>query len=213
MAPASVALSISVAIRAAGFLAAGVLVDPARGLVLTCAHVLEGVRGPIVVEMPDGRREQARLVSRDGDLDAALLAIAPSDRAPPAFAPAAALLAGSALAAVGSPRGRPFTAAAGSATGRTLRLLDAVLTEVRMPLEPGDSGGPVVDARGRLRGIVGYVRPGALGLGYLVRIEDIRAHYPQMLPASPPSGPPSAPVQGGGVPASWTPKTSAAVTQ
>ncbi len=206
MSPAIAALSLSVAVRAAGVYGSGVLVDPARGIVLTCAHVLQGVRGPVTVELPGGPTEPARLLARDGALDAAFLQVAPLSEAAPRLEAGMTLRAGERLAAEGTARGAAFTPAAGWATGRSVTLVDARLAEVAMPLWAGDSGGPVVDDQGRLRGIVGYVRRGPPGIGYVIPIEDIRSGHPELFaaegpaaaqPASTPaSAPASAPASG-----------------
>jgi serine protease Do len=132
----------------------GVVWD-ARGLVVTNAHVVRG--SGATVELHDGRRLRAALVGRDEDLDLAALRIdghgnrlvAGSVRA------SAPLVPGEFVVAVGNPHGIPGAIATGLVHRCNARW---VISDVK--LAPGNSGGPLVDASGRIVGINSMIARG-----------------------------------------------------
>jgi S1-C subfamily serine protease len=137
---------------------AGVIVAP--GVVLTAAHVVnKDRRGNVTyrVKYMDGRTFAVQSVSYSPTYDAAILHIA--DRSAPAvpFAPALPL-AGESIATLGHPEALQWAVSTGtmSATRDMLaRDGEGIAQELEMdlPLRPGNSGGPVIDAAGRLVGI------------------------------------------------------------
>jgi serine protease Do len=132
----------------------GVVWD-ARGLVVTNAHVVRG--SGATVELHDGRRLRAALVGRDEDLDLAALRI---DGAGTALAAADArvsttLVPGEFVVAVGYPHGVPGAVAGGLVHRCNARW---VISDVK--LAPGNSGGPLVDASGRVVGINSMIARG-----------------------------------------------------
>jgi S1-C subfamily serine protease len=151
----------------------GVTVSP-DGLVLTNNHVVDGAE-EIEVSGPDGRGLRARILGRDPDTDLAVL------RAESAGAMASAELANSKLVrpgqlaiAIGNPLGFESTVTAGivSAVGRSLRaqngrtIGDVIQTDAA--LNPGNSGGPLVDSHGRVIGINTAMIMGAQGICFSV---------------------------------------------
>ena len=125
------------------------------GLIVTNAHVV-GRRG-LKVALADGRVLPARLLAHDADLDLAALAVDAMDLPTIELGRSQRLKAGQWVLAVGHPFGVRGAVTAGVvisvgahpegiARGRDL-------IQVNMPLRPGNSGGPLVDARGRLVGI------------------------------------------------------------
>ncbi len=127
------------------------------GLIVTNAHVAG--RGPTEVVLRDGRRLQTRLVARSRKLDLAALAVeSPGLHAAP-IGDSMALRAGELVFALG----HPFGVAGAVTSGVVIGLEpDAPATRhrrgrewlvVHMRLRPGNSGGPVLDARGRVVGI------------------------------------------------------------
>ncbi len=127
------------------------------GLIVTNAHVVG--RGPVEVVLRDGQRLEARLVARSRRLDLAVLSVdAPGLHAAP-IGDSAALRAGELVFALGHPFGVAGAVTSGVVIG--LEPDDAASHRdgsrewlvVHMRLRPGNSGGPVLDARGRVVGI------------------------------------------------------------
>ncbi len=130
-----------------------------HGLIVTNDHVVRGDRA--VVELADGRHLEARVTARDRENDLALLRVSARDLPAAPVGDARNLRVGELILAVGHPWGVRETATLGivSATGpgtwmgRTRR--DLLQADVR--LAPGNSGGPLADAGGRVVGIASMV--------------------------------------------------------
>jgi serine protease Do len=135
----------------------GVVTAP--GVVLTNAHVLRGEE--VAVTFADGRTEHGRVAGADPDLDLAAVAVDTGDAPPVTWDPErpAAVAIGEPVFALANPGGRGLRTTFGlvSATGRTFRgprgrRIGGSL-EHTAPLPRGSSGGPLVDAEGRLLGL------------------------------------------------------------
>ena len=150
----------------------GVLVTP-DGYLLTNQHVVHGA-ARVQIGLIDGESVEARVVGEDASTDLAVL------RAQASGLPAAGLLVteglrvGQLVVAIGNPFGFEATVSAGvlSAHGRTLRASDGRLIEGIVQhtatLNPGNSGGPLVDARARVVGINTAIIAAAQGIGFAV---------------------------------------------
>ena len=135
----------------------GVVTAP--GVVLTNAHVLRGEE--VAVAFADGRTEHGRVAGADPDLDLAAIAVDTGDAPPIAWDPErpGAVAIGEPVFALANPGGRGLRTTFGliSATGRSFRgprgrRIGGSL-EHTAPLPRGSSGGPLVDAEGRLLGL------------------------------------------------------------
>src|SRR3954451_4779420 len=139
-------------------LGAGVVVN-AQGLVLTALHVVDG-RGRIQVQFADGTRATARLVRRQPEKDIAVLGV---DRLPQVVVPAVlggAANVGDAVFPVGNPLGLQGSLTAGvvSALDRSIGTDAGTslkgLIQFDAAVNPGNSGGPLLDRDGHVVGIV-----------------------------------------------------------
>ncbi len=144
------------------------------GLVLTNNHVVEGATS-IELATTDARRYPARVLGRDPDTDIAVLRAETTDRLPAVRLGNSKLVrAGQIAIAIGNPLGFESTVTAGivSAVGRSLRaqngrlIGDVIQTDAA--LNPGNSGGPLVNSRGEVVGVNTAVIMGAQGICFSV---------------------------------------------
>jgi serine protease Do len=135
-----------------------------HGVVVTNAHVATG--GAAEVVLPDGRTLRARLVARDPRRDLAALALPPGDHTAAVRADARGLRPGELVVAVGHPLGVAYAAALGvvhRVPGGGRGPGGWLQADIR--LAPGNSGGPLADAAGRIVGINAMI---VGGLGFAV---------------------------------------------
>jgi S1-C subfamily serine protease len=150
----------------------GVVITP-DGFMLTSAHVVAGTGARVRASFVDGSDMQATLVGADPLSDLAVLRGDASGPPPAALGDAARLRVGQLVVAIGNPHGYAGSVTAGvvSALGRSLpasaggatRIIDDVI-QTDAALNPGNSGGALVDGRGRVVGINTAVAGVGLGL-------------------------------------------------
>jgi serine protease Do len=134
------------------------------GMVITNAHVVRG--GTVRAELWDGRSLNAEVLSRDPRTDLARLKLPAAHLPVLGVRPAASLREGELVIAVGNPLGfvGALTAGVMHVSGPVRGLGRQPWVQASIRLAPGNSGGPLADAEGRVIGINTMVMSGGLAL-------------------------------------------------
>ena len=163
-----------------------------QGYIVTAAHVVDGANS-VKVTFSDGTTRTATVTGKDDATDVAVLKVNPSglNLHPLKLGSSASLGVGDALAAIGSPFGYEESISTGIVSGldRTIQapngftVSHAVQTDAAM--NPGNSGGPIVDSSGRVIGIADQIATDgsaeqSSGVGFAVPIDLIKSEMPNL---------------------------------
>ena len=168
------------------------------GYVATNAHVITNGTGTkltkareVFVQFSDGNQVEAKVIGYDPNADVGLLKVDPEglELVPLALGRTGEVRVGEPVAAIGSPFGEQGSLSIGvvSATNRTIEALtdfsisDAIQTDAAV--NRGNSGGPLLDARGRVIGINSQIRSaggGSVGVGFAISVDNVRRSIDQI---------------------------------
>jgi putative serine protease PepD len=163
------------------------------GHVLTAAHVVDGASS-ITLTFQDGTKRTAKLLGKDDATDVAVLEVDPSglDLQPLQLGSSSSLAVGDQVAAIGDPFGYERSLSTGIVSGldRTIEapngftVAHAIQTDAA--LNPGNSGGPVLDADGKVVGIADQIATNGssqsnTGVGFAVPIDLVKSELNQLI--------------------------------
>jgi serine protease Do len=157
----------------------GVVVDE-RGYLITNHHVIDRA-SRVTVTLSDKSTCQARVLKELPKFDLAILRISPRNKVKAlAFGPGSDLLVGETIIAVGNPYGYANSVSTGiiSALGREIEMPSGEtltnLIQIDASLNPGSSGGPLLNINGEVIGINVATRDGAQGIGFAQNADTVK---------------------------------------
>ncbi|WP_421734778.1 trypsin-like peptidase domain-containing protein [Cellulomonas sp.] len=175
----------------------GVIIDDA-GHIVTNNHVVAGADGEVQVTLTDGRLFDATIVGTDATTDLAVIKLkdAPDDLKAAAIGDSSKVVVGQPVMAVGNPLGLANTVTTGivSAVDRPVSTSgdstsEATVTnaiQIDAAVNPGNSGGPLFDAEGRVIGINSSIatlssESGSIGLGFAIPVDLVKNIAAQLI--------------------------------
>src|SRR5436190_1239928 len=153
-------------------LGTGFVIDK-RGLIATNLHVIGEAR-PITVQTADGKSLSVKAIhASDRALDLAVLQVEAMDLVPLELSDEKTA-AGEPVVVMGNPHGLKHSVVSGVISGA--REIDGrTMLQLAVPVEPGNSGGPVLDMQGRVLGVVTMKSAVTENLGFAVTVADLKA--------------------------------------
>ncbi len=163
-----------------------------QGHIVTNHHVVEGA-DRVTVVFADRTELEADVLGTDPDSDLAVLKVDAEEYpvAPVTLGDSAAVRSGQVASAIGNPFGQEFTITSGivSAVGRTIRSGNSPFSIPRViqtdaPMNPGNSGGPLLDRKGRVIGVNTQIASSTgsySGIGFAVPINTAKRVIPQLI--------------------------------
>uniref|UniRef100_UPI0028E41098 S1C family serine protease n=1 Tax=uncultured Cellulomonas sp. TaxID=189682 RepID=UPI0028E41098 len=175
----------------------GVIIDDS-GHIVTNNHVVAGADGDVQVTLTDGRIFDATIVGTDATTDLAVIQLedAPDDLEAAALGDSSEVVVGQPVMAVGNPLGLASTVTTGivSAVDRPVstsgdNTSEATITnaiQIDAAVNPGNSGGPLFDAAGRVIGINSSIatlssESGSIGLGFAIPVDLVKNIAAQLI--------------------------------
>jgi regulator of sirC expression with transglutaminase-like and TPR domain len=145
----------------------------ADGLVATNFHVI-GEGRAVTAETADGKKHEVTAVhASDRQQDLAVVRIDAKDLKPLELGDSKALKDGQAVVAIGNPQGLRHSVVAGVVSGRR-KMEGQDMIQLAIPIEPGNSGGPLVDMQGRVHGLLTIKSLVTENLGFAVPVNALK---------------------------------------
>lgn len=165
---------VTVLLEGNGVYGTGILIDPAKGLILTSQHVVDEMGEPRVTRF-DGQKGKARRLKSDDKLDLALLeaaSLADPDLPAPRLGDITRLRVGQELYAIGAPRKLAFTVSRGIVSYLNREYEGKRWIQLDMAINDGNSGGPVFTASGEIVGVMSFILRHTQGLSFALPVES-----------------------------------------
>ncbi|HYV30230.1 MAG TPA: trypsin-like peptidase domain-containing protein, partial [Candidatus Binatia bacterium] len=152
----------------AGFIISG------DGLIATSLHVIGEAR-PVTVQLADGKRyEVSEVHAWDRKFDLAILRVDARDLPELKLGDSDSLKQGASVIALGNPLGLEHSVVQGVVSAR--REVEGVeMIQIAIPIEPGNSGGPLLDLKGRVQGILTLKSAMTPNLGFAMPVNLLRS--------------------------------------
>ncbi len=147
------------------------------GLIATNLHVLGEAR-PLTVQFADGEKHEViEIHASDRHLDLAVIRIRKPARklVPLPLGDSAQLRDGMPIAVLGNPLGLQYSVVGGSVVSGTREVEGRKMIQLAVAIEPGNSGGPVLDLRGRVQGIVTLKSLVTKNLGFAMEVDALKS--------------------------------------
>jgi serine protease Do len=144
-----------------------------NGLIATCAHVIGEAR-PVFITTSDGKRfDVTEIYATDPALDLAVVRVKATDLKPLPLGDSDRLRQGQEVVAIGNPRGLEYSVVSGVVSA--IRKIDGKpLIQLAIPIEQGNSGGPLLDRRGRVEGILSMKSVVTENLGFAIAVNALK---------------------------------------
>ncbi|QDT36814.1 putative periplasmic serine endoprotease DegP-like precursor [Stratiformator vulcanicus] len=163
-------------------LGTGFVIDK-NGLIATNRHVIGEAR-PIRVQLSDGTDydvSEVHATARNADL--AILKIDADDLKPLPLGESSRVRPGETVVALGNPQGLKYSVVTGVLSGKR-RIDEQPMLQLAMPIEPGNSGGPLLNTEGRVLGIVSIKSLVTPNLGFAIEIDALKPLIEEPNPVS-----------------------------
>jgi S1-C subfamily serine protease len=174
-------LAAAVALRCGEQLGSGFFVDEER--LVTNAHVLCPGEPTIGIRFSSGREATGEIEATDDALDLAIVRAAGAKAAALPLGDAGELKVGERLTMIGSPLGMDFSVHEASVSNLERHELGVAFVQIDARVNPGNSGGPLIDDRGRVVAIVTLKRMDAEGIAFAVPVNYLYTGASPMLAA------------------------------
>ncbi len=150
---------------------AGFIVDPG-GSIVTNAHVV-GSATKVTVKLADGSEVPGTVAAKAQNADIALVKIERAHMPSAQFGSSASLAKGELVAALGSPLGLEGSVSRGSVSNPKQEVQGKTFIQIDVALNPGNSGGPLINDQGLVVGMNTKIAAGAQNVGFAIPAEEV----------------------------------------